>query len=126
MLGDAEIHASVAVKDMDKGKAFYRDTLGLQVAMDSPQGVSFKAGNTYIEVYQSEFAGSAKNTVAMFVVKDLDNVMSGLRGKGVEFMDYDMPGLKTENGVAQMGDDARGSWFQDPDGNTIGIVEGSM
>ena len=36
------------------------------------------------------------------------------------FEDYDLPGLKTEQGIATAGD-SKGAWFKDPDGNIIAI-----
>ena len=45
-----------------------------------------------------------------------------LRGKGVTFEDYDLPGLKTVNGIADLGD-IRGAWFKDPEGNILSVVQ---
>ena len=54
-----------------------------------------------------------------FVTADLDAEMSDLRSRGVTFEDYDFPGLKTENGVAEY-DGSRGAWFKDSEGNILG------
>src|ERR1700694_2579042 len=82
MLTDAPARPTIAVSDLDKAKAFYGDTLGLKHVQDNPGGSRFEAGGTYIELYASEFGGSAKNTVAGFEVSDLDATMSRLRQKG--------------------------------------------
>jgi hypothetical protein len=58
--------------------------------------------------------------VAGFRVDDIDSVVSGLRERGVEFEDYDLPDLKTEQGIATIGD-VRAAWCRDPDGNIIAI-----
>ena len=124
MLADAPCRPTIAVSDMDKAKAFYGETLGLKHAGDNPGGTTFESGGTFIEVYQSEFAGSAKNTVAGFEVTDLEGTMSSLRGKGVTFLEYDTPNFKTDNGVAEMGGpDTRGCWFKDPDGNILSMIQ---
>jgi hypothetical protein len=60
--------------------------------------------------------------VAGFEVSDLDATMSSLRQNGVAFLDYDLPGIKTANGVADM-DGARGCWFKDPDGNILAMIQ---
>ncbi len=52
-------------------------------------------------VYRSEFAGTAQNTAFGLMTDDLDRDMTHLRTHGVMFHDYDMPGLKTEDGVAE-------------------------
>jgi hypothetical protein len=66
---------------------------------------------------------AAEHTVAIFLVKDLEGVMSDLRGRGVSFEEYDMPGLKTVNGVYSDESGFKGSWVKDPDGNTLGLEQ---
>src|ERR1700694_1415043 len=122
MLTDAPARPTIAVSDLDKAKAFYGESLGLTHVEDTPGGSSFEAGGTFIELYPSEFAGTAKNTVAGFEVSDLDATMNSLRQKGVAFRDYDLPAVKTPDGVAALGD-ARGCWFKDPDGNILAIIQ---
>jgi hypothetical protein len=46
-----------------------------------------------------------------------------LSQNGVKFEEYDLPYLKTQNGVADMGDGTMGSWFKDPGGNIVGVVQ---
>jgi hypothetical protein len=48
--------------------------------------------------------------------------VADLRGKGVTFEDYDLPGLRTVNGIAELGD-IRGAWFKDPEGNILSVVQ---
>jgi hypothetical protein len=73
-------------------------------------------------LYETENAGSAKNTTMCWTVKDIDAEMSELRGRGVTFEDYDFPGLKTENGVATM-DNEKSAWFVDSEGNILCIAQ---
>ena len=40
--------------------------------------------------------------------------------RGVRFEDYDLPGLKTVEGVCVLGGE-RAAWFRDPEGNTLCI-----
>ena len=56
------------------------------------------------------------HTAASFEVDDVQAVVSELRERGIVFEDYDMPGLKTVNGVAEL-DGEYAAWFRDPDGN---------
>jgi catechol 2,3-dioxygenase-like lactoylglutathione lyase family enzyme len=55
-------------------------------------------------------------------VSDLAAEMAQLRGRGVVFEEYDMPGLKTVNGVVDFGP-AKVAWFKDPDGNTFELSQ---
>jgi catechol 2,3-dioxygenase-like lactoylglutathione lyase family enzyme len=122
MLKDSPVAATLAVKDIERAKRFYSETLGLEAKDEDDGGVFMECGEgTGLFVYPSEFAGSNKATAAAWKVDDLDAVMSELRGKGVTFEEYDMPGLKTENGVATWGDGNKGAWFKDPDGNILSV-----
>ena len=122
-LTEAKAHATIAVSDQQRGKAFYGDTLGLKLLRTGPGVVMFECGGgTILDVYQSDFAGTGKSTAATFQVSDLAATMAELRGRGIVFEDYDQGELKTTNGVAQAGG-ARAAWFKDPDGNVLGVVQ---
>ena len=114
------IAANAGVKDLKKAKAFYEETLGLEpVKMDVPDeaGVFYQCGaGTALFVYETPGGGTNQATTASWKVDDLDAEMKELKAKGVAFEDYDMLGLKTENGVATWGDN-KAAWFKDPDGN---------
>lgn len=72
-------------------------------------------------VYETKAsAGSA--TQAGFTVDDFDATVTELRGRGVTFEEYDMPGLKTVNGVAETGG-MKTAWFKDTEGNTIAVSQ---
>jgi catechol 2,3-dioxygenase-like lactoylglutathione lyase family enzyme len=122
MLSDGQAAATLAVSDMDRAKKFYTDTLGFAVQMESEGGMLLSAGKgTAIFVYPSSFAGTNKATGVSFNVDDFDATIADLRTRGVEFIEYDFPGLKTENGVAQT-PEGPGAWFADPDGNLIAVT----
>ena len=122
-LSQARAHATVAVSDHDRGKAFYRDKLGLRVVQDGVGATTFEcADGTLLDVYPSRYAGTAKSTVASFEVPDLDGAMADLRGRGITFEEIEEGDIKTSNGVAELGG-VRGAWFKDPDGNTLALVQ---
>jgi catechol 2,3-dioxygenase-like lactoylglutathione lyase family enzyme len=120
----AHAEAVIPVTDQQRGRDFYGGTLGFDVLQDEEDmGIWFQAGGgSRFFVYESVGAGESRATLASFVVDDLDAAMEELRGKGVTFEEYDLPGLKTENGVATMGP-VRGAWFKDPDGNILAVSE---
>jgi catechol 2,3-dioxygenase-like lactoylglutathione lyase family enzyme len=122
MLTDGQAAATLAVSDIDRARAFYADTLGFPVLQESPGGIAFQAGKgTAIFVYPSQFAGTNKATSVSFNVEDFDATIADLRSRGVTFFDYDMPGLKTEDGIART-PEGPGAWFADPDGNIIAVT----
>jgi catechol 2,3-dioxygenase-like lactoylglutathione lyase family enzyme len=123
MLGKAEIAAIVPVSDIDKAVDFYGGALGLELDVrrdDLPENreAEFRARDGTLVAYESVGAGQSRHTVAGFRVDDIESVVRGLRERGVTFEDYDLPDLKTENGIATIGD-LRAAWARDPDGNII-------
>ncbi|MGH2406875.1 MAG: VOC family protein [Candidatus Limnocylindrales bacterium] len=122
MLRDARFHAAVAISDPARSRTWYEDKLGLTVKQEDPGGVWYQFGESWLYVYQSGNAGTARNTVAGWAVDDLASEMKHLRSHGVAFEEYDMPGLKTVDGVMDFGP-AKVAWFKDPDGNTYELSQ---
>jgi len=127
MLKDRDILATIAVKDLAAARKFYEKTLGLEVvATIDDQVVNYRAGGCKLMVYKSQYAGTNKATAATWIVGDeIDEIVKALRGKGVAFEHYDLPGMKREGEVHVMGE-MRNAWFKDPDGNILSIVNGKM
>ena len=117
-----EAGATLPASDFERAKAFYGGTLGLQLLMDTAGGALYQAGSSRLFVYPSEFAGTNKATAATFAVADAAAVVEELRGKGVTFEEYDLPDLKTENGIAEI-EGVKGAWFKDPEGNILALTE---
>jgi len=72
MLGKADATPMVAVKDLDRARKFYEETLGLEEVDDFGEGFMLKSGGTRFNVYRSEFAGTNKATALTFDVDDHD------------------------------------------------------
>jgi catechol 2,3-dioxygenase-like lactoylglutathione lyase family enzyme len=124
MLGNLQVGASLAVKDMQRARQFYEQTLGLTPMQESDTFLSYTCGNgTAFSIYPSAFAGTAQNTVMGWATDNFDAVIADLRARGVVFEDYDMPDIKTVNGVMEA-EGARVAWFKDPDGNILSLNEG--
>src|ERR1044072_8343743 len=101
MLANHDAQATVAVKSLKAARPFYAEVLGLEpVGGGEPTVQGYKAGGTVILVYESEFAGTNRATVVTWPLGDaFDEVVAGLRGKGVAFETYDFPGGRVEGGV---------------------------
>ena len=129
MLGDKDVAATIAVKDMDVATGFYEGTLGLSrmdVPNPDPEAVMYRSGNSAILVYRSQYAGTNQAPAASWAVGDaLDATIAGLKSKGVSFEHYDMPGVTREGDVHVM-DGLKAAWFKDPDGNILNLVNQSM
>jgi catechol 2,3-dioxygenase-like lactoylglutathione lyase family enzyme len=127
MLGNAKVAPVLPVSDLDRSIEFYEGKLGLTQQDRSDEfpdnpSVRFRVGSTTLDIYKSVAAGQSRHTMAAFEVDDLRKAVNDLRQAGVTFEEYDMPNLKTEDGIATMGRES-GAWFKDPDGNILGLIQ---
>ena len=125
MLGKADATPMIAVKDLDRARRFYEETLGLETREDmGGEVLTVQSGRTPITVYKSEFAGTNKATALTFAVEDVEQEVAELKAKGIFFEQYNMPGLE-QRGDLYVGDNGfKTTWFKDPDGNILSLVEG--
>jgi catechol 2,3-dioxygenase-like lactoylglutathione lyase family enzyme len=123
MLGDKDAAANIAVRDLETAKQFYQDILGLtQVGAEGQEVIVFKSGNSLINVYRSQYAGTNQATAVTWVVgEDIEDVVQQLKAKKVAFQHYDMPGV-TRQGDVHVADNMKVAWFKDPDGNILNIA----
>ena len=124
MLGKADAVPMIAVKDIDRARKFYSDTLGLE-ARDAMGGevLEVKSGDTVINVYRSEHAGTNKATALTFEVDDIEAEVRELKDKGIFFEQYDVAGLE-KRGDLYVAQGMKTTWFKDPDGNILSLFEG--
>ena len=125
MLGNKDAAANIAVKNLEIAKKFYEDILGLtQVDAEGQELIVFKSGNSTINVYRSQYAGTNRATAVTWVVGgEMEGVVQQLKTKGVAFEHYDMPEM-TREGDIHIGGTMKVAWFKDPDGNILNIVSG--
>jgi catechol 2,3-dioxygenase-like lactoylglutathione lyase family enzyme len=114
--------ATIPAKDLEGTRKFYENVLGLEMAREDPAGITYRAGDSTLFLYPTEFAGTAQHTLGGFSVSDIEAAVAELRAKGVTFEEYDMPGLKTVNGIAELGGE-KGAWFKDPEGNILSVSQ---
>jgi catechol 2,3-dioxygenase-like lactoylglutathione lyase family enzyme len=125
MLGNKDAAANIAVKNLETAKKFYEDILGLtQVGAEGQELIVFKSGNSTINVYRSQYAGTNNATAVTWVVGgEMEGVVQHLKAKGVAFEHYDMPDMTREGDIHAAGT-MKVAWFKDPDGNILNIVSG--
>jgi catechol 2,3-dioxygenase-like lactoylglutathione lyase family enzyme len=122
MLGKADATPMIAVKDLDRARKFYEETLGLTEVDDFGEGFMLKSGDTEFSVYRSEFAGTNQATALTFDVDDLEEEVRDLKQKGVAFEHYELDGL-TPKGDFYEAEGMKTAWFKDPDGNILSLLE---
>ena len=123
MIKELRTHTTLPAADLERAKKFYAEKLGLTPDTESAGGIFYElAGGTRFILYPSPNPTRGGHTQIGFATSDIENEVEELRSRGVVFEEYDFPGLKTNNGIAQTGD-ARAAWFKDSEGNMIGIVQ---
>jgi catechol 2,3-dioxygenase-like lactoylglutathione lyase family enzyme len=124
-LKDCKVGALMAVSDLETARRFYEDQLGLAPGEVEEEAVRYLCGEgTNLFVYlQPQHAGASSATLAGWTVDDLDEIMDALTSRGVQFEQYDQPGIKTDERGVFDGGDFRAAWVKDPDGNTMAITE---
>ena len=123
MLGDYPIDVVLLAPDLETSKDFYAKKVGLKIVDESPNAVTFTCGGaSHLAVSKSTVGTKDDQTQAAFRVNDVRAEITELRRRGVKIEDYDMPGLKTVDGIADIGF-AWMAWFIDPGKNCVGIMQ---
>ena len=122
MLGDTNAIATIGVKDLATARKFYEGKLGLKpTGPNEPGTLSYQSGSSRVLVYESQFAGTNKATAVTWALDDVPATVKELKSKGITFEHYDLPQMKLEGDV-HVGGNIEASWFKDPDGNILAIV----
>lgn len=124
VLTDARAFPSFSVDDIGKARAFYRDTLGLEVA-DKPEGLELEVGGgNKVFVYSKPDHRPATFTILNFPVADVASAVDRLTASGVRFESYDLPGIRTDaRGIARDDNGPAIAWFKDPAGNILSVLQ---
>jgi catechol 2,3-dioxygenase-like lactoylglutathione lyase family enzyme len=123
MLGAHPIHPVLLATDLAAARAFYHDQLGLEILNESEAAIVFRCGGgTQLAVTRSTTGTADTQTQASWHVSDVRAEVADLRARGVKVEDYDLPGLKTQDGIADIGF-AWAAWIVDPGKNALGILQ---
>ncbi len=123
MLGAHPIHPVLLATDLAAARDFYHAKLGLEILNESETAIVFRCGGgTQVAVTKSTTATADTQTQASWYVTDLRAEVAELCARGVTVEDYDLPGLKTQDGIADIGF-AWAAWIVDPGKNALGILQ---
>ncbi len=123
MLHQRRAHATLPVSDLAAARDFWEDRLGFVPLEEYPTAVLYAgAGGSVFAISRASARSTGGNTQMAFTVPDIGAEVAELMGLGIAFDTYDMPGLRTVDGIAEVGGN-RVAWFRDPDGNVIGVIE---
>jgi catechol 2,3-dioxygenase-like lactoylglutathione lyase family enzyme len=124
MLENSNVMATIPAQDLERARAFYADKLGLKPSQESPEGLRYRCGTGEFLLFPSSGKASGDHTQLGWDVDDMETVVRELKDRGVVFEEYDLPGLKTEDGIATI-EGERGAWFKDSEGNLLALGETS-
>jgi catechol 2,3-dioxygenase-like lactoylglutathione lyase family enzyme len=128
MLTPRSVATRLPAQDLNRARAFYADKLGLEPSEERPGGLLYRCAGGEFALFESAGASSGTFTQMGWTVDDIEATVAELRRRGVIFEEYDLPGLTTVNGIAEIagnypskGSGERGAWFRDSEGNILGI-----
>jgi catechol 2,3-dioxygenase-like lactoylglutathione lyase family enzyme len=128
LLAGSPVATRLPAQDLDRARSWYADKLGLDPVEERPGGLRYECGGVSFALFQSAGKPSGAHTQMGWEVTDIDATVAELRSRGVVFADYQLPGLTTVDGIADVvgnypskGTGERGAWFHDSEGNLIGI-----
>jgi catechol 2,3-dioxygenase-like lactoylglutathione lyase family enzyme len=130
MLSNGRVATRLPAQDLERARAFYADRLGLHPVEEREGGLRYVCGGGEFALFESAGASTGSHTQMGWEVEDIEATVADLRSRGVVFEEYDMPGLTTVDGIADIdgnypskGTGERGAWFRDSEGNMLGIGE---
>ncbi len=124
MLTASKLTAFVGVRDPDRAKTFYRDTLGLTlVSEELPFALVFDAAGTMLRVTGVPQVAAATYTVLGWRVADIAETVKALQKRGIHFERF--PGLNDQHELSiwTAPGGTQVAWFKDPDGNLLSIAQ---
>ena len=123
MLQDSPLYAYIPARDVDRARKFYEDKLGFKAREEVAGGVVYEFGKgTSCFLYPTPNAGTSRASQAFWQVDDIEREVAELRKRGVQFEDYDLPGMEKAGSIFT-GGGARAAWFKDSEDNILAIIQ---
>jgi catechol 2,3-dioxygenase-like lactoylglutathione lyase family enzyme len=124
MLDASPVTTMLPVVNLERARRFYEGALGLVPGGSRPDGkfVYRLHGGGSLALFPRGAPTRADHTAVSFEVPDVARTVRELTARGVQFEDYDLPGLKTVDKVCVLGSE-RAAWFKDPEGNILCVHE---
>ena len=121
MLSDHPVFPILLSTDMAASRAFYHDTLGLEILAEEEERMVFRCGGgTQLVISRSTVGTADTQTQMAWRVPDVRAAIDDLRARGVHIEEYEEPA--TVDGIADMGH-SWAAWFIDPSRNALSVVQ---
>ena len=122
MLGDTKAFSGFSADDIPKAKAFYADTLGIEVTEENGMlTLNLAGGDRPTLVYPKPDHEPAGFTILNFPVEAIDDAVRELSDRGVEFERYEGMGQDELGVMRDQGPPI--AWFKDPAGNVLSVIQ---
>ena len=121
MFTNTKAFSGFAVDDVDKARAFYSETLGLEVSEENGQLTLNIADDRPTLVYPRPNHTPAEYTILNFPVDDIDQAVDDLTARGVQFERYE--GFDQDERGIMRGQGPPIAWFKDPAGNVLSVIQ---
>jgi|SRR5881227_688812 catechol 2,3-dioxygenase-like lactoylglutathione lyase family enzyme len=129
MLKNGRTATRLPAQDLERARRFYAEKLGVEPVDERPGGLLYRSAGGDFALFASAGASPGTFTQMGWEVDDIEATVRELKARGVVFEEYDLPGLRTVDGIADIEGNypskgatgERGAWFHDSEGNLIGV-----
>lgn len=122
LLRESRAFSGFSVNDIPKAKAFYGETLGLDVKEERGMLHLALSGGATVLVYPKPNHTPATFTILNFPVPDIEGAVDELTRRGVRFEQYGGE-IQTDTKGIHRGKGPTIAWFKDPAGNVLSVLE---
>jgi catechol 2,3-dioxygenase-like lactoylglutathione lyase family enzyme len=114
---------TIPVVDLGRARTWYADKLGLEPLAQPADALLYGSDVEHgFLLFSSRTAGTSDHQVAAWLVDNVEAEVREMRRRGVEFLEYDRPELRTVGGVATT-PVGKGAWFKDSEGNVLTLMQ---
>jgi len=126
---NASVSPRLPAQDLARARKFYAEKLGFEPFEERPGGLKYQCRDGTFVLFESSGASDGSFTQMAFQVDDIEAAVAELQAHGLKFEEYDEPGLKTVNCIADVegnypstnSSGERAAWFYDSEGNLLAI-----
>lgn len=113
----------ICTRDRARATAFYRDTLGLNLAYEDNLAAVFALGDATLRISSLPDWTPHAHTILGFRVPNVPAAVRELTGRGVTFQRYGHVPQDALGICTLPGGSTRVAWFKDTDGNVLSVTD---
>jgi catechol 2,3-dioxygenase-like lactoylglutathione lyase family enzyme len=112
------------VDDAQRARRFYTEKLGLphRGMTDDGSELFGTNGGPMLQLMPVSDGKHSDHTALSFEVADIERTVRDMEARGVQFQDYDLPNLRTQDHICTT-DSEKCAWFMDTEHNILCVHE---